>query len=130
MELKDFIKGVVFDITNAVKECQEELDNGAIVSPINGASDENKIKTMNGYFKVSNIDFEVAVSVDTETGEEGIAKRGIEVGGSALGLQFGAKIGDKSINERIRESNENTSKIRFSIPVIYPTYTGKREKKS
>lgn len=31
MELKDFIKGVIFDITNAVKECQQELNNYTIV---------------------------------------------------------------------------------------------------
>ena len=33
MELKDFIKTALSDITNAVSELQAELHNGAIVSP-------------------------------------------------------------------------------------------------
>lgn len=69
MELKDFIKGVVSDITNAVKECQDELDNGAIISPTNINTKEGA-KTENGRLSVSNIDFEVSVSTSStnETG--------------------------------------------------------------
>ena len=33
MELKEFIKTAIADITSAVSELQEELKNGAIVSP-------------------------------------------------------------------------------------------------
>ncbi len=33
MELKEFIKTSLSDITNAVSELQAELQNGAIVSP-------------------------------------------------------------------------------------------------
>lgn len=33
MELKEFIKTALSDITNAVSELQAELQNGAIVSP-------------------------------------------------------------------------------------------------
>lgn len=30
MELKDFVKGVIIDITNAVKECQDEIGMGLL----------------------------------------------------------------------------------------------------
>lgn len=33
MELKEFIKTAITDITEAVSELQEELDNGAIINP-------------------------------------------------------------------------------------------------
>ena len=33
MELKEFIKTAISDITNAVSELQAELSNGAIVNP-------------------------------------------------------------------------------------------------
>lgn len=26
MELKDFVKGIIFDVTNAIKKCQDEVD--------------------------------------------------------------------------------------------------------
>ena len=39
MELKDFIKSVLFDVTEAVQECQEELKNGAIISPSNRSAE-------------------------------------------------------------------------------------------
>ena len=44
MELKDFIKGVIFDITNAVKECQQELNNGAIIAPTGNWNNKNQIQ--------------------------------------------------------------------------------------
>ena len=52
MELKDFIKGVVFDISNAIEECQKELKNGTIVSPTNSKAEE-KIRSKNGDLKIS-----------------------------------------------------------------------------
>ena len=33
MELKDFIKAAITDITEAVSELQDELDNGTVVNP-------------------------------------------------------------------------------------------------
>ena len=45
MELKDFIKGVIFDITNAVKECQQELNNGAIIAPTGNWNNKNHIQS-------------------------------------------------------------------------------------
>lgn len=114
MELKDFIKGVISDITNAVKECQEEIDNGSIVSPANVKSEEI-IHTTQGDKKISYIDFELAVTASSETSESGVKRGGIEVKGSFLGIQIGGKTDDSN-----KQTNENVSKIRFSIPIIYP----------
>ena len=74
MELKDFVKGVIFDITNAVKECQ-----------------------------ISNVDFEVSVSVGSSN----------EVAGKITVLS--ALVGGGSTNR-----DENVTKVRFSIPVVLP----------
>ena len=52
MELKDFIKSVLFDVTEAVKECQEELKNGAIISPSNRSAEE-KVRAVSGDLKIS-----------------------------------------------------------------------------
>lgn len=120
MELKDFIKEVIRDITDAVKECQEEFDNGAIISPTNRSATE-KIKSTNGDLKISYIDFEVAVTAISSTEANGTTKGGIEVSGSVLGVSLGGKFGGKTKSEENKHVNENISKIKFSIPVVYPS---------
>lgn len=122
MELKDFIKGVIFDITNAIEECQKELKNGTIVSPTNSKAVE-AIRSKRGDLKISYIDFEVAVSATTETGSNGEVKTGIEVSGTVLGFNIGGKLGGNVSNEENKQVNENLSKIKFSIPIVYPTVT-------
>ena len=120
MELKDFIKSVLFDVTEAVKECQEELKNGAIISPSNRSAEE-KVRAVSGDLKISYIDFEVAVSESSENLNNGEKTGGVEVSGSVIGVRFGGKFGGKSVSEENKQVNENVSKIKFSIPVIYPT---------
>ncbi|WP_294533457.1 hypothetical protein [uncultured Bacteroides sp.] len=121
MELKDFIKGVVFDITNAIKECQNELENGAIISPTNTSANE-KVKSKNGDLQISYIDFEVSVSASSEIGENGKKEGGgIQVSSSAFGFNIGGKTKGKTNEEEYKYVNENLSKIRFSIPIVYPT---------
>lgn len=78
MELKDFVKGVIFDITSAISECQKELNNGTIVSPTNVSSGSNeKINTREGKLSVSCIDFEVSVAAGMKTNQAVIT--GIEL---------------------------------------------------
>ena len=112
MELKDFVKGVILDVTNAIKECQDEVDNGAIISPTNSKATE-KIKATSGDLKISYIDFEVAVTAGTSTGINGEIGGGIKVLSSFIGAKTGADN---------KETNENISKVKFSIPVVYPTF--------
>lgn len=118
MELKEFIKTAITDITEAVSELQEELDNGAIVSPSlpnpisNGTikdPDNDKVNR-----RISQIDFDVAITVgDTATKEAG-GKLGIQI--------LSAKIGGES-----QTHTENMSRLSFSIPVVLPTAHVKSE---
>lgn len=112
MELKEFIKTAIGDITDAVSELQADLKNGAIVNPslphaianstVNDPDEGNVNK------RISNIDFDVALTV----GESGTTE-----GGGMVGIQIlSAKIGGES-----KSHTENVSRIAFSIPVVLPT---------
>lgn len=112
MELKEFIKTAITDITEAVSELQSELDNGAIVSPsIPNPIANSTIKDPNNENvnrRISNVDFDVALTVgDTDTIESG-GKVGIQI--------LSAKICGEN-----KTHTENVSRITFSIPIVLPT---------
>lgn len=112
MELKEFIKTAITDITEAVSELQNDLDNGAIVSPSlpNPISNTTVIDPDNDKVnrRISQIDFDVAITVgDTSATGAGV-KAGIQI--------FSAKIGSES-----QTHTENVSRMTFSIPVVLPT---------
>lgn len=112
MDLKDFVKGVFFDVTNAVAECQKELKNGTIISPTNiSSSSKDRINAKGGDLIVSYIDFEVAVIAGNETESENNIGGGIKVWGISLG---------GNNKEDNKQSNESVSKVKFSIPLVYP----------
>lgn len=124
MELKDFIKSVILDVADAVKECQDEIANGTIISPMNVKGEDDIIKTEKGDIKVSYIDFEIAITVNEEQEDSGNAKAGIKVLSAFLG---GSVSGETSSANKT--SNENISRIRFSIPVAFtPTFVKTKEK--
>lgn len=113
MELKEFIKTALTDITNAVSELQAELQNGAIVSPSLPApipdvtvKDQQNDKVNR---PISKIDFDVAITVGGTSNTEAGGKVGIQV--------FSAKLGGNN-----ESHTENVSKITFSIPVVLPTF--------
>lgn len=110
MELREFIKGVLLDITNAIKESQEEINNGVIISPT-ASKDGEIVATENGNLKISHIDFEVALTVDSSNGKN----KGLGAGITVLS----AFVGGKTEKEETLK-NEMVSKIKFSIPLIYP----------
>lgn len=116
MELKDFIKAAITDITEAVSDLQGELKNGAVVSPSMPAPISLKTLKQDGKNRlISNVDFDVALTIGNVDTIEGHAGLGL--------LQvFSAKVdgGNESKTEHI-------SRIRFSIPVIYPTAMVKTE---
>lgn len=118
MELKEFITNALTDITSAIKDCQQNIDNGATFAPTNTKAD-NRISTTNGDLTVSEIVFDVAVSASSENSDGVSGGGGINV----LSLNFGAKASseDKAV-EAI------TSRIKFSIPVIYPPTEVKKKK--
>jgi hypothetical protein len=116
MNLKEFIKETITEISNAITECNTELsDAGAIINPrhVHCSSTSDKVY---GYLAekkeklrpVHVIHFDVAVTATDKTGTKGGI--GIAVGCIGLGSQ------GKSEAE-----NVSFSKLTFSIPVALPT---------
>lgn len=68
MELKDFIKQVLSDIAGGITEAQTEDQTTAWIVPtcVIGSNFE-KVGTTKGYVPVRNIDFDVAVTSETNT---------------------------------------------------------------
>lgn len=112
MELKEFIKTAITDITDAVSELQSELKNGAIVSPSlphaisNGTVLDPENDKVNR--PISKIDFDVAITVGDSDSVEAGAKAGIQI--------FSAKLGSET-----KTHTENVSRMTFSIPLVLPT---------
>ncbi len=117
MELKDFIKTSLTEICLAIDEANNELrDSEAVINPssiqINSEDSQaygrQSTKAIHEERKVvQKIDFNVAV----------YAQEAEKAGG-------GAKISIASIgigaNAEIASSNKSETRLRFSIPVIYP----------
>ncbi|MCM1079127.1 MAG: hypothetical protein NC344_05805 [Bacteroidales bacterium] len=109
MELKEFIKAAVSDITNAVSELQAELDNGAIVNPTLPKGEYGKHLMVNNEIReIERLNFDVAVTVAESTGQESGVKGGISI--------LGAKTGSESSTKA-----ENVSRLTFSVPVVLPS---------
>lgn len=111
MELKDFIKNVLADITEAIQESQKSTSQPAIISPMN-LGNGDYIMTPRGKVMVNNVDFEVVVSAESKNSVNGEIKGVVSVISAAIG----SKVGASSIGK-----DENVTKIRFSIPVVYPS---------
>ncbi|MDY6302389.1 MAG: hypothetical protein SPL96_10920 [Bacteroidales bacterium] len=112
MELKEFIKTAITDITDAVSELQSELKNGAIVSPSlpHAISNGTVLNPENDKVNrpISKIDFDVAITVGDSDSVEAGAKAGIQI--------FSAKLGSET-----KTHTENVSRMTFSIPLVLPT---------
>lgn len=103
MELKDFIEQSVSDIVEATKTIKTKYNVGHFtMHPIANSS------ICDAYYKPHEIEFDIAVT----TSENGTAKAGSKIGISVLGANIN---GEKGF------TNENCSRIRFSIP-FYPEY--------
>lgn len=111
MELKDFIKTAITDITDAISDLQQELDNGTIINPKLTYGKESTSLIDGDNRSIERLNFDIAVTVSSSSDIEGGAKAGISV--------FGAKLGGKT-----SESSENASRLTFSIPIVFP-YTDK-----
>lgn len=111
MELKDFIKGVLADITDAIQDIQGNTSQPAIISPMN-LGNGDYIVTNKGKVMVNKVDFEVVVSAESRESVNGEIKGVVSVISAAIGSKVGASSTGK---------DENITKIRFSIPVVYPS---------
>lgn len=117
MDLKDFIKASLVDINNAITESNEELkDTGAVINPkgiqINSESSQaygrQSPKTDHHRFQVvQKIDFDVAVYAQNDEKAGGGAKISI------ASISIGA-------DAEFKNTNKSESRLKFSIPVIYP----------
>lgn len=109
MELKEFIKTAITDITEAVSELQEELKNGTIVNPSLTQGEHGKSLVIDNEVRMmERLNFDIAVTATEATELNGNAKAGISV--------FGAKVGAEN-----KERTENVSRLTFSLPLVLPT---------
>ena len=114
MELKEFIKTALADITNAVSELQGELRNGAIVSPSLSREDEKTIEIDNKNVILTQVAFDVAITAGGTDTIKGGAKGGLHV--------FSAKVDGSN-----EEHTENVSHVSFTIPIVLPQHHVKSE---
>ncbi len=109
MELKEFIKTAITDISDAISELQEELGEETVVNPAMSAPVSLKTITVDGKNRpIERLSFDVAVVSSESSGIDGKAKAGISV--------FGAKIGAET-----SEKHEHVSRLSFSLPIVFPT---------
>lgn len=108
MELKEFIKTAITDITEAISELQSELDNRAIINPSISRGEYGKaILVDQGVAPIERLNFDVAVTATEASSIDGNAKAGISI--------FGAKVGTES-----NAKTENVSRLTFSVPIVFP----------
>lgn len=106
MELKEFIKSVVREVTDAVKESQAEITNGAVIVPSEEIDGEIRTRVSRRY--VTMIRFDVKVTASSYSEKE----KGLRVCSSILG----------GINDTKGVTEEDkSSRIEFTIPVILPS---------
>lgn len=117
MDLKDFIKASLVEINQAITDSNEELKGtGAVINPkgvqINSENSQaygrQSPKADHQYLKVVHkIDFDVAVYAQSDEKAGGGAKISI----ASIGIGADAEV---------KNSNKSESRLRFSVPVIYP----------
>lgn len=109
MELKEFIKTAITDITDAVSELQAELDNGAIVNPaLPHPISNGSVDVGSGNQPIQKLEFDVALTTSEATAIDGGAKGGIAIFAAKLGTSQQAQV-------------QNVSRMKFTVPVVLPT---------
>lgn len=116
MELKEFIKQSIIQITEAIVESNEVLkDKGAIVNPgriqVNSGNSQSYGRESNDPIHsrriAHKIEFNVAVTVSDE--QQGGARAKISV----MSLNVGAE-------GKVSYANISESRINFMVPILYP----------
>lgn len=114
MELKDFIKKTLIEITQGVKEAQEECSkSGALINPTYTPYAQTKdkgnlIKHKAKSIEVTSVNFKVAITVSE--GEE--KNKGINILSSVI------KLGASNTST---DSIQNANIIEFKVPIILPS---------
>lgn len=112
MNLKDFIKNTISSISEAILESQEELsEKRVIVNPekVEIGKNGEKLLRSDGWRYIQNLDFDILVAAEEGEGAKG---------GASLKVAGIISIGG-DLNETSKQQNSN--KIRFTIPVAFPT---------
>ncbi|WP_321331936.1 trypco2 family protein [uncultured Bacteroides sp.] len=105
MNLKDFIKEAIADISNAISELNSENESsGLIVNPCDFTDYNNKGRYLNDGRNVHEIEFNLSVS----------AGELVEKGG-------GIKINVLKAGINNEVNNSEISTVKFSILVVYPS---------
>lgn len=103
MELKDFIKGTIADISQAIEELNNDFgDSGLVVNPDPDSHIDGTVYYSDSRV-IQNIDFNLSISV-SDTKEKG--------GGVKINVL------NAGINSEV--NNRSVSTIKFSIPVVFP----------
>jgi hypothetical protein len=106
MELKDFIKGTLTEIIEAITESQAAIKGtGAVINPHQYGKTEKSYTGDN--IQIFEIEFDVGVTISDSSG----SKAGIGIFMAGLG------VGTKG---ELKESNISQNRIKFQIPVAYP----------
>lgn len=116
MELKDFIRETFVQISKGIEEANTELqDSSAIINPnnvyVNAENRQNygRLSKSKEYNRIiETVDFDVAVTASDEN--EAGGKFGIKVGSIELGA-----------NGKQTESSKAESRIKFKIPMVFPS---------
>ncbi len=111
MELKEFIKQTLSQVTLGIKESQEELiDTGVIIVPKLTFKSNESYYITDSYVaqqQVHEIKFKVAITVEEKNGDK-----------AGLGVIAGFfSAGGQSSSDNL---NQNASSIEFSVPVVFP----------
>ena len=111
MDIKDFVKSTITQISEAVKELNAELSydgKGTIVNPSDVQKSKGSVSSsVDLKYNVTDIVFDLYVSA--ESGSETSGKIGIF--SSIVGIGAAGKSDD---------SNKQVSRIQFTIPVLLP----------
>lgn len=111
MELKEFIKTTLTQISQGITEAQDELEgNDMIVNPAGLASNSNGEKYLrtDGWRYVQEIEINVGVTAIEKEGER-----------AGIGIVTGILSGGAQASSD--NSNQTVSTIKFNIPVALPS---------
>lgn len=111
MELKDFVKGVISDIANAITELNEgQLNSDLFVNPKKCTLKKNEYSYCDDGRQINDIEFNLSISASDTVDKGG----GIKIDILKAGIS--------------KETNTGKiSTIKFSIPVAFPGCDGPKQ---
>ena len=116
MELKDFIKETLIQITQGISEAQTELEESSCVINPRDIKEDGfaNVIIKNKRHTVQCIDFKIALTSTTESADK--AGIGVMLGSFGIG-------GNKTSSD----GNTSNTNISFSIPVVFPSVDNENE---